>query len=95
MVTTTSSSDVNAPKLNSESISDEGSVCGFLLALGAGGRKEKPPRHIPRKHPMETLGGFKSLTAHHLQTRSVPGLAQPAPLLTVGCSGAANNASLR
>lgn len=41
MVPSTSSSDVNAPNYNREPISDEDLIRGFLLALGAGGRKEK------------------------------------------------------
>ena len=41
MVSRTSSSDVCAPNVNRESISDEDLIRGFLLALGAGGRKEK------------------------------------------------------
>ena len=41
MVSRSSSSDVSAPNFNRESISDEDLIRGFLLALGAGGRKEK------------------------------------------------------
>ena len=41
MVSRSSSSDVSAPNFNGESISDEDLIRGFLLALGAGGRKEK------------------------------------------------------
>ena len=41
MVSKSSSSDVSAPNFDRESISDEDLVRGFLLALGAGGRKEK------------------------------------------------------
>jgi len=38
---TTSSSDVYAPNFGRETISDEDLIRGFLLALDAGGRKEK------------------------------------------------------
>ena len=41
MISKTSSSDVNAPNLNREPISDDDLIRGFILALGAGGRKEK------------------------------------------------------
>lgn len=41
MVAKTSSSDVNAPNINRESISDRDLNRGFILALGAGGRKPK------------------------------------------------------
>ena len=41
MVTKRSSSDVNAPNFNREPISDEDLIRGFILALGAGGRKVK------------------------------------------------------
>ena len=41
MSTETSSSDVSAPNFNRESISDEDLIRGFILALGAGGRKRK------------------------------------------------------
>ena len=41
MVARTSSSDVNAPNFNRESISDRDLIRGFILALGAGGRKPK------------------------------------------------------
>ena len=41
MVSKSSSSDVSAPNLNREPISDEDVIRGFILALGAGGRKQK------------------------------------------------------
>ena len=41
MVSKTSSSDVNAPNYGREPISDEDLIRGFILALGAGGRKQK------------------------------------------------------
>ena len=41
MVSKSSSSEVSAPNFNRESISDEDLIRGFLLALGAGGRKGK------------------------------------------------------
>ena len=41
MVSRTSSSDVNAPNYTREPISDDDLIRGFILALGAGGRKEK------------------------------------------------------
>ncbi len=41
MVLRSSSSDVNAPNFNREPISDEGLIRGFILALGAGSRKQK------------------------------------------------------
>ena len=41
MVSRTSSSDVSAPNFRLAPISDEDLIRGFLLALGAGGRKEK------------------------------------------------------
>ena len=41
MAAKSSSSDVYAPNYNRESISDEDLIRGFLLALGAGGRKDK------------------------------------------------------
>jgi hypothetical protein len=41
MVSKTSSSDVNAPNYGRESISDEDLIRGFILALGAEGRKQK------------------------------------------------------
>ena len=41
MVSRMSSLDVNAPNYYGEPISDEDLIRGFLLALGAGGRKEK------------------------------------------------------
>ena len=41
MVSKSSSSEVSAPNFNRESISDEDLIRGFLLALRAGGRKEK------------------------------------------------------
>ena len=48
MVSKTSSSDVSAPNFNHEPISDDDLIRGFLLALGAGGRKEKT-LHIYQK----------------------------------------------
>ena len=36
-----SGSDVNAPNLNGETISDKALLRGFILALSAGGRKQK------------------------------------------------------
>lgn len=41
MVSRTSSSDISAPNYGHEPISDEALIRGFLLALGAGGRKQK------------------------------------------------------
>ena len=41
MISKTSSSDVNAPNNHAEPISDEDLTRGFILALGAGGRKQK------------------------------------------------------
>ena len=41
MVSQSSSSDVIAPSFNREPISDEDVIRGFILALGAGGRKQK------------------------------------------------------
>ena len=41
MNTKRASSHVYAPNISPESISDEDLIRGFLLALGAGGRKEK------------------------------------------------------
>jgi hypothetical protein len=41
MVSKTSSSDVYAPNVSPEPISDEDLIRGFILALGAGGRKAK------------------------------------------------------
>ncbi len=41
MVTKRSSSDVNAPNFIPEPISDGDLIRGFILALGAGGRKVK------------------------------------------------------
>ena len=41
MVSKRSSSDVNAPNFGREPISDEDLIRGFILALGAWGRKEK------------------------------------------------------
>ena len=41
MVSGTSSPDVDAPNFNRESISDDDLICGLILALEAGGRKEK------------------------------------------------------
>ncbi len=41
MVSQSSSSDVIAPNFNREPISDEDVIRGFILALGAGGRKQK------------------------------------------------------
>ena len=41
MATKRSSSDVYAPNYNREPISDEDLIRGFILALGAGGRKAK------------------------------------------------------
>ena len=41
MVSETSSSDVSVPNFSREAISDEDLLRGFLLALGAGGRKPK------------------------------------------------------
>ena len=41
MATKTSSSDVSAPNSNREIISDDDLIRGFVLALGAGGRKAR------------------------------------------------------
>ena len=41
MASTRSSSDVYAPNFNAETVPDEDLIRGFLLALGAGGRKAK------------------------------------------------------
>ena len=41
MTTKTSRSDVSAPNSNREQISDKDLIRGFILALGAGGRKAK------------------------------------------------------
>ena len=41
MTISSSSSDFNAPNFTHESISDEDLIRGFILALGAGGRKVK------------------------------------------------------
>ena len=41
MVSKASSSDVSAPNFNREPMSDEDLIRGFILALGAGGRKAK------------------------------------------------------
>ena len=41
MATKSSSSDVSVPNYQREPISDEDLVRGFILALGAGGRKQK------------------------------------------------------
>ena len=41
MVSGTSSSDVNAPNAGREPISDDDLIRGFVLALGAGGRKAR------------------------------------------------------
>ena len=44
----TSSSDVSAPNLNRESISDEDLIRGFLLALGAGAVRKRPSTFTTR-----------------------------------------------
>ena len=41
MASQSSSSDVSTPNFNREPISDEDVIRGFILALGAGGRKQK------------------------------------------------------
>ena len=41
MVSQSSSSDISTPNFSRESISDEDVIRGFILALGAGGRKQK------------------------------------------------------
>ncbi len=41
MVSKSSSSDVSAPNFNREPISDEDVIRGLILALRAGGRKQK------------------------------------------------------
>lgn len=41
MVSQSSSSDISTPNFSREPISDEDAIRGFILALGAGGRKQK------------------------------------------------------
>ena len=41
MVSKRSSSDISAPKVHGKPITDGELIRGFILALGAGGRKEK------------------------------------------------------
>ncbi len=41
MVSQSSSSDISTPNFSREPISDEDVIRGFILALGAGGRKQK------------------------------------------------------
>ena len=66
MVSKTSSSDVSAPTLSREPISDEDLLRGFLLALGAGGRKQKT-LHI-YEESIRMLSDFA-------QSLGLPGLA--------------------
>lgn len=44
MVSQSSSSDISTPKIRREPVSDEDVIRGFILAPGAGGRKQKTLR---------------------------------------------------
>ena len=43
MVSQSSRSDITTPNFKREQVSDEDVIRGFILALGAGGRKQKTP----------------------------------------------------
>ena len=43
MVPRSSRSDITTPNFKREQVSDEDVIRGVILALGAGGRKQKPP----------------------------------------------------
>ena len=103
MISRSSSSDVCAPHFSGESISDEDLIRGFLLALGAGGRKEKT-LHI-YEDSISTLSDFaRSLGLPSLATmdrthvRAEPSSGQPrqdnekcrrASIARTTCSGTA------
>ena len=74
MVSKSSSSDVSAPNFNREPISDEDVIRGFILALGAGGRKQKT-----------LTAACRSATDRPKQLKDIFASVRPSP---IGCGSA-------
>ena len=66
MVSKRSSSDISAPNFPGKAITDDNLIRGFILALGAGGRKEKT---------LYIYEGSIRMLSDFAQSLGLPGLA--------------------